>query len=92
MNQQRFIVLCGQIVGDGSSPFETVYGFDGKFFDARHAAIDHGFTLGRSDDFNIGVIDGGKLVSVDWMENAVDYDPDLMCKISVQIGLASAES
>jgi hypothetical protein len=80
-------VLCGQIVGDGSQPYVTVYGFDDKRFPDRQQAIDHGFTLDRSDDFNIGVIEDGKLVSLDWMEKPVDTDPTLLADIAEQIGL-----
>lgn len=84
----EFIVLCGQIVGDGSTPYRTEYGFDGERFADRAAAIAHGFTMDRSDDFNIGVVTGGKLVSVDWMDEAIDTDPALMAEISEQIFLA----
>jgi hypothetical protein len=82
---KRFIVLCGQIVG--SETFDTVYGFDGTQFHDRDSAIGHGFTLRRSDDFNVGVVDGGKLVSLDWMQEPVDTDPALLAKIAQQIGL-----
>ena len=83
--KQQFIVLCGQIVGH--KHFETVYGFDGRRFDDRAAAIGHGFTLHRSDDFNIGVVADGQLVSLDWMEQPVDTDPKLLANIAKQIGI-----
>ena len=37
-------------------------------FDKRDEAIRHGFKLRESDDFNIGVIEDGKLISFDWMD------------------------
>lgn len=78
--KMQFIVLCGQVVG--SDPFTVEYGFDGERFDHRDAAIRHGFKKGRSDDFNIGVLRDGKLVSLDWMENTVDADPSTLAHVS----------
>lgn len=63
------------------------YGWDGERFDTREAAIKHGFTLDRSDDFNIGVLVDGKLVSLDWMDEAVDDDPDTLAEIGEELGL-----
>jgi len=40
-------------------------------FDDRTAAINHGLKITESDDFNIGVVDGGRLVSFDWMDRPV---------------------
>jgi hypothetical protein len=83
--QKQFIVICAQIVGGG--PFQTEYSFDGKRFDYRESAIRHGFELGRSDDFNIGVLKNGALVSLDWMFGIIDQDPDFMARISKEIFL-----
>lgn len=85
MAKTKYIVLCAQVVGGG--PFRTEYSFDGKRFDYRESAIRHGFELGRSDDFNIGVLRDGKLVSVDWMHKTVDAAPELMAEISKDIGV-----
>jgi hypothetical protein len=85
MPKQTYIVICAQIVGSG--PFRTEYSHDGKPFDSREAAIRHGFTLGRSDDFNIGILRDGKLVSIDWMERTVDAVPELMQRVANEIGL-----
>lgn len=82
----EYVVLCGQIVGGGDRPFETVYGFDGQRFRERRAAISHGFTKRRSDDFNIGVIKDGRLISLDWMEKPVDTAPEVLCPIAEQVG------
>ena len=83
----QYIVLCGQVVGGADKPFEIVYGFDGERFADRKAAIRHGLKIRESDDFNIGVLKRGKIVSVDWMEEPVDTDPALLAEISQQIGL-----
>ncbi len=84
---KEYIVLCAQIVG--SDRFETVYAFDGKSFPTREQAIAHGFTKDRSDDFNIGVLEFGKLVSLDWMQEPIGEDPDVIAQIADQVGLAS---
>lgn len=85
MSTKTFIVLCGQVVGGG--PFFVEYSFDGRKFDNLANAIDHGATLRRSDDFNIGVLEDGKLIRIDWMSQIVDTDPVLMAKVSKQVGL-----
>jgi hypothetical protein len=81
MAKQEFIVLCGQIVGGGDIPFRTEYYTDQTKFADREKAIKHGLKVRGSDDFNIGVLDDGKLVSLDWMEKPVDTDPDLLSSI-----------
>ena len=47
------------------------YSSDLERFDKREVAISHGFEVAGCDDFNIGVIDDGRLVSLDWMEKPV---------------------
>ena len=57
---------------------ERGYGFDYtsdlERFDDRSDAISHGFTLTDSDDFNIGTLDGDRLVAVGWM--CKDFAPE----------------
>lgn len=83
----QYIVLMGQIVGGGERPFETVYGFDGEKFKERAEAIRHGLRERGSDDFNIGVLERGKLVSLDWMEKPVETDPAELAAIRKKIAL-----
>lgn len=85
MAKTEYITLAGNIVGSG--PFTTEYSFDGERFPDRQSAIKHGFTLGRSDDFNIGVLRDGKLVSLDWMEKPVDTDPEVLADVARSAGL-----
>lgn len=75
-----YIVLCGSVVGSG--PFTTEYSFDGRKFSDRKSAIKHGLALGRSDDFNIGVLENGKLVSLDWMDKPVDTEADVLADVA----------
>lgn len=83
----QYIVLCAQVVGGDAGPFRTEYHFDGKRFDGRSAAIDHGFKIRGSDDFNIGVLRAGELVSLDWMSDPVDTEPARMSEIAKQVAL-----
>lgn len=84
----EYIVLCGSIVGGGvEASFEAVYSFDGKRFAGHQHAIAHGFKIRGSDDFNIGVLEDGRLVCIKWMDQVVDDDDDVMRDISQQIGI-----
>lgn len=82
-----FIYLATQIVGNPDVGYGTVYYWDGERFGTRELAIEHGFRKRGSDDFNIGVFDAGKLVSIDWMEQVVESDPADMARIQEQNGL-----
>ena len=78
MAELTYSVICASIVGSMSEGFGTFYSLDEDRFPTRKEAISHGFTFDRSDDFNIGVWSGSKLVSIDWMEKVVDADPALL--------------
>lgn len=68
---QQYIVLCGHAwMNDQGSGI--TYDWDRRTFSTRQDAIDHGFTLNRSDDFNIGTVVGGKLTAIGWMDK--DHD------------------
>jgi hypothetical protein len=90
-SMEKFITLCGSVVGGDSQPFEMVYGWNGNQYDTREEAIATGFLERNSDDFNVGVVLEGKLVSLDWMSKPVDTDPALLAKIATQIGLYAAQ-
>jgi hypothetical protein len=82
----NYIVLCGQIVGSG--PYRFEYWTDYARFTFIKDAIKHGFDLRGSDDFNIGVIEEGRLVRIDWMDtNIVEQDPDELALMHAQLGL-----
>lgn len=83
----KYIALLGQVVGGGGAPFTVEYGFDGEQFTTRKAAIRHGLKIRESDDFNIGVIENGKLVRLDWMDQPSETDPDELAKIAEQLDL-----
>ena len=71
---------------------ERAYGFnyssDLKQFTQRRAAIRHGFKLCESDDFNIGTIQGGRLVATGWMDEDFPPEDDDLEAQAEQLGLA----
>lgn len=83
--KQEYIVICGQIVGSG--PWETEYSWSGERFADREAAVANGFRARGSDDFNIGVVRGRKLIRLDWMEKPLETDPAELDMIADQISL-----
>ena len=59
-------------------------------FDKRDKAIKHGFKMQGSDDFNIGVVEAGRLVSFDWMNKPVEESgesAEVLAQIAEAIGL-----
>ena len=55
-------------------------------FDKRDKAIKHGFKMQGSDDFNIGVIENGHLISFDWMANPIDESDESLKEIAEALG------
>lgn len=82
----EYIVLCGQFYGNPEHGYELLYNFDGEWFRSRKAAIRHGLKVRGSDDFNIGVVKRGKLISIDWMTEVVDSDETTLANVQEQIG------
>lgn len=70
----EYVVIASIVVTSGDG-FEFVHYVSPHKFLTRAIAQKHGFTLGRSDDFNIGVLRKGQLVAVLWMDEVVDDDP-----------------
>lgn len=68
MTRQQYVVITQQVEGSARLGFSTACYSDLKLFDDRDRAIRHGFTLGRSDDFNVGTVQGGRMVAFGWMD------------------------
>lgn len=68
-----WVVITGSATGDHG--IYTEYSSDLREFSRKADAVSHGFTLGRSDDFNLGFIRGGRLESMWWMDERVYQDP-----------------
>lgn len=83
---KSFIVII-QRAWCNEAGYGIEYSSDLIHYDNRADAILHGFQLAESDDFNIGVIDGGHLVSFDWMDWPVGESADTLAQIAELIGL-----
>lgn len=64
-----WFAAAGSRVGNPEAGYETVYSWDGLTFPTQQLAIDHGFTLDRSDDFNVGSLVDGRLAWWGWMHD-----------------------
>jgi hypothetical protein len=83
----RYIPIASQIVGTLAA-YEHVWSWSGDVFTRRDKAISAGFRDFGSDDFNIGVLDSrGNLVSIDWMREVVDSEPEVLAPVAAQLGL-----
>lgn len=86
----RFIALTASIVGNLEN-WTTLWYWDRSQFDRRKDAIARGFTYGRGDDFNIGVIDTrtGRIKAILWMdEDEREQDVDELREANEQLGLS----
>lgn len=82
----EYIYICAQAYCNeqgGGIGYYTDY----ERFDNRNDAIKNGWKKRESDDFNIGVLVNGRLVSVDWMAEPIDTEPETLRKIENQLGL-----
>lgn len=64
------------------------YHAHGERFPTRAKAIREGLEHRGSDDFNIAVVEGDKLVSFDWMDKPVGESPEVMTEIASELELA----
>ena len=87
---QKFIVIQ-QRLWCNESGHGINYSSDLDTFDTRKEAIKNGFQITESDDFNIGIIENGRLVSFDWMDKPVGESQETLNEISDAIGLERAE-
>ena len=79
------VILAHALCSNGNIGID--HSTDGRKFDTSAEAIKHGFTLGRSDDFNIGEVDGGKLMAVYWMDKRLDEKPEDLAEIEKDLCL-----
>ena len=82
-----WIVIAGNAVGDQGSGYGVEHASDLRKFSHKSEAVSHGFTLGRSDDFNLGFVRGGRLESMGWMDKRVGNDAETLARIGREIGL-----
>lgn len=83
-----YVVIIGRAEGNERTGFRTSHYWDGHTFDRKPLAVSHGFELAQSDDFNIGIVRGGQLVSIWWMDKQIDEDAATLAEISEECGFA----
>lgn len=91
MSKLYIVIIQRAWCNEGGHGIE--YSSDLIHYETRKDAISHGFKLVDSDDFNIGVIETGKLASFDWMDKPVGENgesDDTLAQIAELIGLEDA--
>jgi hypothetical protein len=83
----EYITLIGSVVGNDRDGFKVVHSWDGHRFADKAEAVSNGFRLAESDDFNVGVVEKGKLASVWWMDEQINEPPEELAAIAEEIGL-----
>lgn len=85
---KRYITICQHVITNGKfGGVEICYTSDLETFKTIKEAISHGFTLERSDDFNIGVLIGKKLKQLLWMDKPLKYSYGELNRIQKDIGV-----
>lgn len=85
----EYIVVMCRIEGNPERGYGEVYYSDLKRFPTVVGVVHHGMgELEQSDDFLIGKLDGNKLVSLQWMEEARD-DRDEVEHVAEQLGFTT---
>lgn len=84
-----WIALVAQAEGSEQDGFRIAHYWDRLKFAYKSGAIDHGFQLGRSDDFNVALIGAGGLTEIWWMHKRIDEEPEVLARISREIGLVA---
>lgn len=83
----NYIVVIGRAVGSSDTGFQILYSSDMKKFKNREEALRHGEDITDSDDFNIGILKDGELISLDWGYKVVSSDSETLNKIAEDLGL-----
>ena len=84
--QTIYLVIQGYAWMDNSSSGIN-YTADPERFDTLELAIDHGFKIAGSDDFNIGKLEYGRLVAMLWMDQLLPYTRSDLLRIAKDAGL-----
>lgn len=88
MSKSFIVIIRRAWCNEGGHGIE--YSSDLIHYETRNGAISHGFRTVDSDDFNVGVIEDGKLISFDWMDKPVGESEDTLAQIAELIGLEDA--
>jgi hypothetical protein len=83
-----YVTIVGHAVGNDRDGFRTEHTWDGQGFPDKGRAVTNGFNLIGCDDFNIGVVRNGWLVSLWWMDEQISEDESTLARIGVECGFA----
>jgi hypothetical protein len=67
MSDTGWVCLRGLIVGNLET-WTTVYYWDGVYHADKQGAVDEGFEITDTDDFNVGYVEKGVLTWFGWMD------------------------
>jgi hypothetical protein len=84
---ETFVTITSQVVGNDRSGFKVEHYWDGQSFPVKAQAITNGFRLAESDDFNVGVVKAGRLVSLWWMDKWIGETEVSLGEIGQECGL-----
>lgn len=84
---ETYVTIIGSAVGNDRDGFRVAYDWDRRQFATKAEAITNGFGQRGSDDFNIGVVQNGHLVSFWWMDHQIDESGEHLARIGQEVGL-----
>jgi hypothetical protein len=85
-----YVLLVSRINGNPESGYTTdTYVPSGVRHESKAVAIREGFIHCGCDDFNVGVIRGGRLAAVLWMDEVVDDEPSEIADRAAALGVPS---
>ena len=81
-----YAVILRRIEGNDHDGFRTASYWDGRLHPVRELAVNHGFRTVRCDDFNVGMVRDGRLVSLWWMDKVISEDEGTLDGIGRECG------
>jgi hypothetical protein len=78
----QYFVIVSEVVGGDFVGFHTEHHRGSADVGDLDKAIHLGWAAVKCDDFNVGVIRGGRLAAVLWMDQVVDAEPDVLWRIA----------
>jgi hypothetical protein len=85
-----YITVIASAVGHEPEGFSVDYDWDHRHFATKPEAVSNGFELRGCDDFNVGIVSDGRLVSLWWMDRQVTETAEVLAEIGREIGLRDA--
>ena len=84
---ETFITIISQAEGNDRDGFRITHYGDGRQFASKAEAVSRGFELAASDDFSVGVVSKGRLVSLWWMDDRIDLTAEDLAEVGRDLGL-----